>query len=75
MEIMKREWTYNVIERKEGWAGNYGGKDGKKLPGRLTGGVLVAESEKEAKAMIKELHGDNCEFVEITARGAVIDNL
>lgn len=89
---MTYEWTYMVIERREGgWAGNYGHtpqkgpkgqggdgptvKAGQASPGRITGGVVNAETEEEAKMQIKELHGLDCEFMSLDKRQAVNVNL
>jgi hypothetical protein len=76
------EYTYTVIERREeGWAGNYGragadlaaAKAGAAQPGRITGGCVDAESDEQARAAIKVLHGDNCEIVSVVQRTAKIE--
>jgi hypothetical protein len=47
-------------------------KAGKASPGRITGGLVVAATEQEAKRKIAEIHGQKCEIKYLDKRGMVL---
>lgn len=47
-------------------------KAGVAKAGRLCAGNVIADSEEEAKQKIVEMHGDNCELAEFTARTVIL---
>ena len=47
-------------------------KAGKARPGRITGGLVVAETEQEAKRLIIKDHGAKTEITYLSQRGQVL---
>jgi hypothetical protein len=72
---MTFEFVYNVIIPGESWSGHVmGGPKGGGIPGKLTGGVVEAEDEKEATRLIMARHGPTAQIVpkSLQARIALI---
>jgi hypothetical protein len=72
MTDLPNEWTYLVLVPGEGWSGVLGeakkAKAGSARAGRITGGVVNAETEQVARLLIKDLHGEGCEVTSIESR-------
>lgn len=68
-----REYAYTVLVPGESWSGHVGGgPKGSGQPGRLTGGVIEASSDQEARAIILEMHGQDAQIRTVEPRTVLV---